>query len=61
MGNFEGVWNKPWKPSVPPTSQVFAPNDAAFADFLEQSGKTPQEILADVNLREILANHVVEG
>lgn len=40
---------------------MFAPNDAAFADFLEQSGKTPEEILADVNLREILANHVLEG
>ena len=44
-----------------PYLQVFAPNDAAFTAFLVESGKTPEEILADPKLRETVANHVIEG
>ena len=40
---------------------LFAPDDAAFTAFITETGKSPEEILADDNLREILANHVVAG
>lgn len=40
---------------------VFAPTDAAFQAFLAESGKTPEQILADPDLPEILQHHVVRG
>lgn len=40
---------------------VFAPTDAAFTAFLAETGKTPEEVLADPNLRDIVANHVLTG
>jgi hypothetical protein len=40
---------------------LFAPVNQAFTDFLTTSGLTVDEVLANPDLKEILAHHVVEG
>ena len=40
---------------------LFAPVNEAFTDFLKTSGLTVEEVLANPDLKEILAHHVVEG
>ena len=40
---------------------LFAPVNQAFTDFLTTSGLTVEEVLANPDLKEILAHHVVEG
>ena len=40
---------------------VFAPTDAAFAALLEELGVTPEELLANPDLANILLYHVVSG
>jgi len=44
-----------------PYFTVFAPDDAAFAAFLAETGKTPEEVLASPDLRETIANHILAG
>ena len=40
---------------------VFAPTDDAFALLLDELGLSPEQLLADEGLADILAYHVVEG
>lgn len=40
---------------------VFAPNDEAFNQFLEEAGLTAEELLGDPRLSNILKYHVVSG
>lgn len=40
---------------------VFAPNDEAFNQFLEDAGLTAEELLGDSRLSNVLKYHVVSG